>query len=51
MTRELLEKRKAELVEQRAAMVVQIHAATGAIAMLDELLHLFADSPPPDTKP
>lgn len=46
MTRELLERRKAELIQQRDAMIVQVHAANGAIAMLEELLN-----PPPAPLP
>lgn len=46
MNRELLERRKAELIQQRDAMIAQVHAANGAIAMLEELLN-----PPPALLP
>jgi len=46
MNREFIERRKAELIQQRDAMIVQVHAANGAIAMLEELL-----TPPPAPLP
>ena len=45
MTRELLERRKDELTKQRDAMIVQVHAAIGAIAMLEELLATTEHTP------
>jgi len=47
MNREFIERRKAELIQQRDAMIVQVHAANGAIAMLEELLNTPAAPAPP----
>jgi hypothetical protein len=42
MTRELIERRKGELIQQRDAMLANVQFANGAIAILEELLN-----PPP----
>lgn len=51
MTREHLEKRKAELINQRDAFLANIRFADGAIAILDELLNPPVTPPPPAQPP
>lgn len=46
MNRELIERRKAELIQQRDAMLANVQFANGAIAILEELLN-----PPPAPLP
>jgi hypothetical protein len=58
MTRELLERRKAELTKQREVMIANVQFANGAIAILEELLNppapptpsVNAAPEPPDVK-
>lgn len=45
MTRELMERRKAELIKQRDAFVANLQFANGAIAMLEELLATTEHTP------
>ena len=50
MTRELMERRKAELIKQRDAFVANLQFANGAIAMLEELLNPPTTEHTPETQ-
>lgn len=49
MNRELLERRKAELIQQRDTMLANVQFANGAIAMLEELMNPTPTPAPSNT--